>query len=263
VFGTAFPYDGTPELIEAYGEYHFAGAGGLRAIKGGRYRTPFGISSASDHAYVGFLRPPLIRYGEYFALSSGYLEHGLDVVMGVPRLSVEASVGVSADVGHAIRRSGVNTVVRAEGMAGPLILGASFIDTSPYMPERFARGRARFGGLDVRWMKAGVLVRGEWLGGRPFDGTETTGGYADLVVHRPFMGPVTALARAERLAYDAAPPRAWYSRRYSAGARIRLWKTVAASVGVAHQEGQFTQRRRTAFDVGLTGSFRQDYRARP
>ena len=263
VFGTAYPYDGRPELIEAYGEYLCASPRGLRAIKGGRYRTPFGISSSSDHAYIGFLRPPLIRYAEYYALSSGYLEHGLDVVVGVPRLSVEASVSVPADVGDAIRRSGVNTVVRADGSAGAFIVGASFIDTTPYMPERFAKGRARFGGVDMRWMQGGVLLRGEWLGGQPFDGTTTTGGYADVIVHRPFMGPVTALARAERLAYDAAPPRALYSHRYSAGVRVRLWKTLAASVGIVHQGGQLTQRRRTAFDVGLTGSLRRDYRAQP
>jgi hypothetical protein len=77
------------------------------------------------------------------------------------------------------------------------------------------------------------------------------------------MGPLTALFRAERLAYDAAPPRALYSSRYSAGARIRVWKTVAVSVGVVHQAGQQTQRRRTALDVGLTGSLRRDYRAQP
>lgn len=263
VFGTAYPYEGRAEIIEAYGEYLFARARGIRAVKVGRYRTPFGISSSSDHAYLGFHRPPLIRYGEYFALSSGYLEHGVDVIVGVPRFSVEASVGVPADVGQAIRRSGVDTVARAEGTAGALIVGASMIDTTPYMPERFARGRARFAGVDARWMQGGVLVRGEWLAGRPFDGTRTTGGYADLIVHRPFMGPVTALVRAERLAYDAAPPRALYSHRYSAGARVRLWKTVAVSAGVVHQAGQVTQSRRTAFDIGLTGSFRQDYGARP
>ena len=43
---------------------------GLRAVRAGRYRTPFGLAAASDHAYIGFLRPPLIRYGDYFALSS-------------------------------------------------------------------------------------------------------------------------------------------------------------------------------------------------
>jgi len=263
VFGTAYPYDGRVELIEAYGDYHFTSGRFFRAVKVGRYRTPFGMSSASDHAYIGFHRPPLIRYGEYFALSSGYLEHGVDVVMGAPRLSVEASVGVPADVGDAIRRSGVNTVVRAAGAAGALIVGASVIDTTPYLPERFARGRARFGGVDARWMRGGVMVRGEWLRGQPFDGTRTTGGYADLIVHRPFMGPVTALVRAERLAYEAEPPHALYSHRYSVGARVRLWKAVAVSAAVVHQAGQITQHRRTAFDVGLTGSFRRDYRSRP
>ena len=77
---------------------------GCAPCKGGRYRTPFGIYAASDHAYIGFLRPPLIRYGEYYALSSGYLEHGVDVVVGAPRLSVELSVGAPGDVGEAIRR---------------------------------------------------------------------------------------------------------------------------------------------------------------
>ncbi|MGE0462529.1 MAG: hypothetical protein AB7Q16_14270 [Vicinamibacterales bacterium] len=263
VFGAAYPYEGRAEIIEAYGEFLFAGTRGLRAVKAGRYRTPFGIASSSDHAYIGFHRPPLVRYGEYFALSSGYLEHGVDVVVGVPRLSVEASVGLPADVGSAIRRSGVNTVARAEAAAGALIVGASVIDTTPYLPERFARGRARFAGVDARWMKGGVMVRGEWLAGQPFDGTRTTGGYADVIVHRPFMGPVTALARAERLAYDAAPPHALYSQRYSAGARVRLWKSVAVSAGVVYQAGQVTQRRRTALDLGLTGSFRRDYGTHP
>jgi hypothetical protein len=86
-------------------------------------------------------------------------------------------------------------------------------------------------------MGGGVQVRGEWLGGRPFDGTTTTGGYADVIVHRPVMGPVTALLRAERLAYTAPEPHALYSHRYSAGARIRLWRTIAASVGLVHQAG--------------------------
>ena len=41
--------------------------------------------------------------------------------------------------------------------------------------------------------------------GRPFDGTTVRGGYADVFVHRPSMGPVTALARIERLDYGAGP----------------------------------------------------------
>jgi hypothetical protein len=257
-FGTAYPYGGTVDLMETYLEY-LRESGWLRAAKGGRYRTPFGMSAASDHAYIGFLRAPLIRYGDYYALSNTYLEHGAEVVVGVPRFTVEASLGVPADVGEAIRREGVSSVVRTQAVAGAWILGASYIDTTPYLPERFASGRARFGGVDVRWMAGGVQVRGEWLGGQPFEGTRTTGGYADLIVHRPVMGPVTAFARAERLAYDAAPPRALVTHRYTAGARIRVWRTIAASFGVVHQAGQLTQRERTAFDVGISGSWRRDF----
>jgi hypothetical protein len=259
VFGTAYPYEGGFQVIEAYGEYFFAPRQWVRSVKGGRYRTPFGIYAASEHAYVGFLRPPLIRYGEYYALSTGYLEHGVDVVVGAPRLSVELSVGTPGDVGEAIRRSGVDTVVRAEGTAGSLIVGVSFIDTTPYMPERWAKGRARFGGVDARWMGGGVQVRGEWLSGRPFDGTTTTGGYADVIVHRPVMGPVTALLRAERLAYAAPEPHALYSHRYAAGVRVRLWRGLATSIGISHQAGQMTQSRRTAIDFGVTYTARHDF----
>jgi hypothetical protein len=48
-FGTAYPYGGDVDLMEAYGEY-MREAGWLRAVKGGRYRTPFGIYASSDHA---------------------------------------------------------------------------------------------------------------------------------------------------------------------------------------------------------------------
>jgi hypothetical protein len=259
VFGTAYPYEGGVQVIEAFGEYLFKTGHGVRSVKAGRYRTPFGISSASDHAYIGYLRPPMMRYGDYYALSSGYLEHGVDVVLGSPRLSLETSIGVPGDVGDAIRRSGTDLVVRAERTTGALIVGVSYIDTTPYLPEAFASGRARFGGVDARWMSAGVQLRGEWLSGRPFDGTTTTGGYVDLIVHRPSMGPVTAVARAERLAYAAPEPYALYSHRYSGGVRVRVWKGVTAAAGVSHQAGELTQSRRTAFDFALTYAARRDF----
>lgn len=259
VFGTAYPYEDKVELTSAAVIYVRAAGHGFRSIKAGRYRTPFGISAASEHAYVGFLRAPLIRYGGYYALSHGYLEHGVDLVVGIPRLSIEASVGRPADVGDAKRRAGVGASVRVEAAAGPVILGASYLDTTPYPPEQFAEGRTRFGGIHVRWMWDGWLLRGEWLAGRPFDGTSTTGGYADLLVHRPALGPVTLLARAERLAYDAKAPFALHTHRYAAGARFRLWKGLSLSSLVVHQAGEQTQRRRTAIDVGLAYAVRHDF----
>ncbi|MGD9905328.1 MAG: hypothetical protein AB7U83_17815 [Vicinamibacterales bacterium] len=260
VFGTAYPYDDRVQIVDAFAEWTRPGGRGVRAVKAGRYRTPFGISSAGDHAYLGFLRPPLIRYGGYYALSSGYLEHGAAVNLGAPRASLEVSLGTPADVGTARRRGEVSLVTRAEVAHGTVVVGASYLDTTPDQPARFAHGRARFGGLDLRWMRGGVLLRGEWIAGRPFDGTATRGGYADLVVHRPGLGPVTLLARAERLAYDARAPFALYTHRYTAAARVRLWSTLALAAGLTHQAGQSTQRRPTAIDVGLTYAVRQSLR---
>ena len=139
-FGAAYPTMGI-QVIEAYGERTFQPGRGLVGVRLGRYRTPFGISSASDHAYIGFLRAPLIRYDDYFALSNNFLEQGVDVVVGMPRLTLEVSVGVPADVGEAHRRSGLDTVVRGQGAFGSAIVGVSYIDTKPYQPATFAFGR--------------------------------------------------------------------------------------------------------------------------
>lgn len=257
--GTAYPYGGEVDLMEAFGEYLVEQRSLVRAVKGGRYRTPFGIHAASDHGYLGFLRAPLIRYGEYYALSNTYLEQGANVVIGRPRFTIEGSVGAPGDVGAAIRRPGVSAVARGQAVIGSWIVGASYIDTTPYLPARWATGRAQFGGVDVRWMSNGILVRGEWIGGQPFEGTRTTGGYADVLVHRPRMGPITAFVRAERLAYAADPEHELYTHRYTAGARVRVWRTLAVSTGVVHQAGQLTQRRATVFDLGVTGSWRRAF----
>jgi hypothetical protein len=255
-FGAAYPYSDRVQVIEAYGERMFRPRQGIVGVRGGRYRTPFGISNASDHAYLGFLRAPLIRYDGYFALSNNFRELGVDVIVGVPRLLLETSVGVPADVGTADRRAGADLVLRGQGVAGPLIVGLSYINTNPYQPSVWAPGRARFTGIDVRWMRDGVQARGEWIAGRPFDGTTTAGGYADLIIHRPFMGVVTALLRAERLAYDTAPPFALFAHRYTAGVRIRLLQTLAAQIALVHQSHALSERKPTPLDIALTYSIR-------
>jgi hypothetical protein len=245
--------------MEAYAEYFMPSTSLVRTVKAGRYRTPFGIASASEHAYVGFLRPPLIRYGSYYGLSAGYLEHGATVVVGTPKVSGELSVGRSSDVGDAIRRPGTNVVGRIEATLGPLVVGASGIDTMPYLPSSFALGRMQFAGLDARWMWDGIQLRGEWIAGRPFKGTRTTGGYVDVFVHRPALGPVTILGRAERLDYYAISPFALYTHRYTAGARVRVWQQLSVSAALTHQAGQQTQQRRTVLDVGVSYSLRKDF----
>jgi hypothetical protein len=260
-FGAAYPYENRIQVIEAYGDRMFRRGKSLVAVKAGRFRTPFGIYNGSDHAYSGFLRAPLIRYDDYFALSNNFLENGASVVVGAPRLYVEAAVGSPGDVGEARRRNGVDQVVRVQGSYRSVIMGVSHITTKPYLSPLFAHGQARFTGIDGRWMHSGVEVRGEWIAGQPFDTTRTTGGYVDLLVHRPGLGPITAVLRAERLDYTTAPPYAMYATRYTAGARLRLFNALAVQANVIHQLG-VPEQARSALDVALTYVFRFDSQRR-
>ena len=255
-FAAAYPYGGHLEVIETYGERLFTPGKALVGVRAGRYRTPFGIGGRSDHAYSGFLRAPLIRYDDYYALSNTFLEHGADVIAGVPRLYVEASLGVPADVGDVRRRNGFDSVVRLQGYHGPWIVGVSHIRTQPTQPASFARGRSEFTGVDVRWMHDGVLVRGEWINGRPFDGTTTDGWYADLMLHRAAMGPVTAVLRVEQLNYNTDPRYALHERRLTVGAKVRLPRGLTAQVNLLRQSGSLPNYRPAPVDLALTYSFR-------
>jgi len=257
-FGSAYPYNSHFDIIEAYGERMFRPNKAIVGVRAGRYRTPFGIYDASDHAYTGFTRAPLIRYGGYFALSNSFLEHGASLVVGIPRLTVETSVSAPADVGLAPRRSGLDTVVRGQGLLGPAIIGVSFIRTEPYQPIRFAPGHAHFTGIDVRWMRDGVQLRGEWITGEPFASRSTDGWYADVIIHRVVMGPVTAVARVEKLDYPT-PSGAFavHSKRQTVGARVRILEGLFASVNVFHHTGLLEDYGSRAVDVGVTYSIRR------
>jgi hypothetical protein len=254
-FGTAYPYDRRARPMEAYTEKTFHPHGALFGFRAGRYRTPFGISSGSDQAYVGFSRGPLIRYGQNFALSNTFLEGGADVLAGTPSANVEASLGTPQDEGAARRHAGLDVVVRAQTYFHSFILGASSLRANPSDPRPFARGRMIFHGVDGRWMRGGMQVRGEWVFGRPFDGVTTRGGYVDVLIHPVAMGRVTALGRLERLDYDAGPF-SEYLRRLTVGARVRVTPAIAVEVNAIQPLWGLPGRRRSALDLGLTYSLR-------
>ena len=239
---------------------------GLVGIRAGRFRSPFGISSRTDHAYSGFLRAPLIRYDGYWALTNGFREQGASVVVGTPQLSVEASVGVPGDLGTTRRRSGVDAVVRLQGYYRNLIVGVSHINSDPYAPAEWAHGRLNFTGVDARWAHRGVQLRGEWIAGRPWDGPDTNGGYVDALVHVPFMGPVTAVFRSEWLNYYSDFPFSWHDEdgytewqaaRLTAGGRIRLPRGFTAQIDVMRHSEELAYRGRAGLDVALTYSIRR------
>jgi hypothetical protein len=230
-FGAAYPYDRRVRPMEAYVEKLYSYGRGLAGLRAGRYRTPFGISGRSDHAYAGFLRAPLIRYGTGYALSNTFLEAGASLLVGTPTLSIEASAGAPLDETDAPRRRGLDLVVRGQAYRGSLIVGASVLRSRPADVGSYAKGHMVFSGVDGRWMHGGVQLRGEWIAGRPFDGATTFGGYVDAFVHREWMGPVTAVARVERLDYPA-DEHSVHPRRITAGARVLLSRHVTVHANV-------------------------------
>ena len=252
------------QLSEAYAERTFQRGLGLVGVRVGQYRTPFGISGRSDYAYGGFLRAPLLRYEGYWSLTNNFLERGVDVVVGTPRLSVEASLGAPEDIGAMKRRPGLDRVVRVQGYVQNLVLGVSHLNAEPNAPS-WAKGRMAFTGVDARWTHSGVQLRGEWINGQPWDTTATHAWYLDAMVHRPFMGPVTAVFRSEQLDYSSVLPftykdtpglTAWQGRRQTAGGRVRLPGGLTAQLNVLRQSDLLAEYGRTAIDVALTYSIR-------
>ncbi len=254
-FVSAYPYDRRVRPMELFGEKLLRPGRALVGIRAGRFRTPFGMAGRSDHAYSGFLRAPLIRYGTNFALSNTFLESGGEVLVGVPRLYVQTTLGVPNDEGAQRRRHGLDTVVRAQGYFRGLIVGASYLHTKPSDRRSFVTGEMVFRGVDARWMRSGLELRGEWIDGRPFDGVATSGGYLDAIIHKPAMGPVTAVARIERLDYDAGA-RSRYYRRLTLGTRVRVASWLVAQTNFVRQPGGLAESRDHALDVAFTFSRR-------
>ncbi len=96
-FGSAYPYNHRLRPVEVYVEKTARPSGFLTGVRAGRYRTPFGLYSRSDHRYAGFLRAPLIRYGGYWAVSNNFIEGGVSAIAGIPALHAEVSLGVPQD----------------------------------------------------------------------------------------------------------------------------------------------------------------------
>jgi hypothetical protein len=258
-FSAAYPYEGPARPMEAYAERLLKSGRFVGSVRAGRFRTPFGIYSASDHAYTGFLRAPLVKYEGYWALSNTFLEHGVNVMGGTSFLQAEATVARPADASDDERRqAGVSTVLRVQAYHGPVVIGVSHLQAPTYGPSEWAHGPLRFTGVDFRWMNAGVQLRGEWLFGSPWEGSTTKGGYVDGLVHRPFMGPLTLVGRIETLDYLTPGAPQFSSRVHggAVGARIGLLKDLYGQVNVTHRPSEPYGASVTATDVALTYTIR-------
>ena len=254
-FGAAYPYDRQVRPMEAYVEKTAHQERWILGLRAGRYRTPFGISGRGDHAYTGFVRAPLIRYGRNWTISNTFLDTGVSVMAGLPQASVEVSLGAPLDEGEMRRQGGATIAVRGQAYYRAFVVGVSTLRSRPNDDQPWIFGSMVFHGVDGRWMRGGVQLRGEWIWGQPFNDVDTRGGYVDAIVHHVRMGPVTAVARAERLDYFAGEF-SDFLQRYTAGARIRITRAIAAQINVLFQPLPMEDQRRTALDASVTYSVR-------
>ena len=267
-FDSAYPYGGRVQLNEAYLERTFQRGAVYANLRGGQYRTPFGIYSRADHGYNGFLRAPIIRSAYYWTVNNTMLERGVDLSVGTAHVSAEVSVGTPGDNNPAYkRRSGLGSVVHVQGYFKNVIVGASHIDTESYPSEWIANpGRMKFSSVDARWSIPGLQLRGEWIFGKEFtnDIATTKGGYVDAIVHPRFMGPVTAVLRTEKLDWHymefhddgTSELDLWQGYRQTVGARVRIPGGATAQFNVLRHSQNTAYDRRTAFDMAITYSIR-------
>lgn len=268
-FDAAFPYGGRVQLNEAYVEYSAQRGSLIANVRGGQYRSPFGIYSRADHGYNGFLRAPLIRSEYYWSVNNTMLERGVDLSVGTAHLSAEVSLGTPGDNSQEYKRQpGLGTVVRVQAYFKNVIVGASHINTKPYAPNPWEHpGRMDFSSFDVRWSLPGVQFRGEWIFGQEADDeSKTRGGYLDTIVHIRFMGPVTAVFRTEKLTWTYLETEEvefptfekWRGLRQTVGARVRLPGGLTGQFNVLRHSELVAYEKPTAFDIGLTYSLRDN-----
>jgi hypothetical protein len=255
-FGAAFPYTNGLAASETYVEQRLNGKALIGGLRAGRYRTPFGIYDRGDYAYNGFLRPPLVRWGAYNDVSNYWLESGVDAFAATHHgLQMELSLGTPSEAARLqMRRRGLDVAARLQAHRGSLIAGVSYLKTQPDTSKPWVRGKGQFGGIDARWMRGGLQLRGEVIWGNAFDNSGMRGWYLDATAHRRGLGPVTPVLRLEEYRYWASRYRTTW-KRFTVGARIKLNQTTTLQINLLHQP-ELTPKQNTAVDVGLTHTVR-------
>ena len=213
-------------MQKAFVEKDWGGTAGRAQV--GLVRLPFGIYDPRETYASGLIDYPMPR-GDYYYHSVDWGVPGVAWSGGSSRLQVEAA----ALDGHGTNVWDTQTHVRglagrAQTYAGDAILGVSRWDGAiqdiPTSPTRHA---VHMTGLDLRYTRTQLLVRGEYLFGT-LAGDHMRGWYLDGYYRLPQLPHWSLVGRVERLKPGAAYPE---SRQLTLGARYVLspeW-TLAAN----------------------------------
>jgi hypothetical protein len=178
-------------------------------LQAGLVRLPFGIYNYQETYASGLIDYPLPR-----------VDYGLNSVdWGVPGAKWSGgSAKVQYEVaGFAGRSSGVwatanetgGAAVRIQSYAPNIIVGVSNWTGYLRLPDETSGASRRrpvaISGIDVRYTRPHLLVRGEMLYGT-LGGNRMSGGYLDLYYHLPKYEKFTFVARVESLRPDPSMP---------------------------------------------------------
>lgn len=180
------------ELTEAYGEWRDS----RQRIRLGRFLVPFGIYNRSELYYVGLVNPPILKG----YLGSGYRvgrsEKGLGYFRSEGRWQLEAALFADRGGWRAVVPSRGEGSVRLQYYSGPIILGLSALREYGRAPLPGADGKARFVGLDFRFSRPSLILRGELVSGSA-PGGSPRGFYMDVLYHPAALRDFTLVGRVE------------------------------------------------------------------
>jgi hypothetical protein len=212
----------SPDLYEAYGEW----AGRGQQARLGRFQVPFGIYNRSELYYVGLVYDPLIRYYPYQGPHLGGSANGLGYVRTLGAWQVEAALfGRGSDVGAVVPNGGQGAM-RIQRFTGSLIVGLSaYRDRVP--PGAEYPGEAHFLGLDFRYSRPSLILRGELVAGTVPRGSPK-GFYLDALYHPVALNRVTFVGRIE--AVRGQPDTGGLYQRQTIGLKWEATRGVAVAL---------------------------------
>jgi hypothetical protein len=195
---------------------------GAQRLQVGVLRVPFGIYDARETYASGLIDYPMPRL-DYGLNSVNWGVPGVQWTGGNARWQLEAAAFEGRAYGEWGNLNNVGgSAFRLQTYARDLILGASYWDG--YLDTNFRRnwrGPIHLSGIDMRYTRPHLLLRGEYLFGT-LNGSQMHGWYLDAYYHLPKYAKWTLVARLEELKPGSSLPlgkQVTFGFRYTADPR--------------------------------------------
>lgn len=209
----------------------------------GIIRLPFGLSNFSETYASGLIDYPIAR-GDYELFGTNWGVPGVRFNGGVPNLRIEAAAFGGQGAGVWGNRNNVSGIsLRMQGYSKDFIVGISRWDgTLSPGGNHGARGRTHLNGIDIRYTRPHLLIRGEYLFGLLGDEYQQ-GTYLDVYYHLPKFHRWTLTLRAENFRANISDP--WLNQ-FTVGFRYTLSREWVAAFnwrfnnGGNYDEGTWT-----------------------